>query len=62
MNREYYLTRYEEELASAAAAETDTARIAHKGLAQLFKRAADRLDEDRLNDFEKREPTERDTR
>lgn len=43
MDREYYLRRHSEELAKAASATCEAARVAHNGLAKAFKNAAERL-------------------
>ena len=42
MDREYHLHRHDEELAKAASASSDAARIAHEGLAKAFREAAER--------------------
>jgi len=44
MDREYLLRRHDEELARSRNAATEVARLAHEGLAQAFKDAAEKLE------------------
>lgn len=43
VDRDYLMRRHDEELAKAASATSEAARLAHEGLANVFREAAERV-------------------